>query len=294
MRAGLVGDDVGPHPALHQFGEDFGGVAQQADRLRLARGGPALDQGERFVQAFGLLVEIARAQAEIDALGIAFDRQAAGPGHRRGKRLRPAHAAKPAGQDPFARQIAPIMLPARLDEGLVGALDDALRADVDPRTGRHLAVHHQALPIELAEMVPVRPVRHDVRIRDQHARGIGMRAEHAHGLARLHQQRLIVRQGLEARQDRFEIAPAARRAADTAIDHQLVRVFRHLAVEIVLDHAERRFGLPAAAGEFGAGRRLDVAGVAAVDTHARSPNVLWMPPNTAASVSRRLAALSGE
>ena len=102
MRAGLVGDDVGPHPALHQFGEDFGGVAQQADRLRFARGGPALDQGKRFVQAFGLLVEIARAQAEIDALGIAFDRQAAGPGHRRGERLRPAHAAKPAGQDPFA------------------------------------------------------------------------------------------------------------------------------------------------------------------------------------------------
>ncbi len=36
MRGGLVGHDVGPHAAAHQFGKDVGGVAEQADRDRLA------------------------------------------------------------------------------------------------------------------------------------------------------------------------------------------------------------------------------------------------------------------
>ena len=110
-------------------------------------------------------------------VGIAFDRQAAGAGHHRGQRLRAAHAAEPAGQDPLALQVAAIMLAAGLGEGLVGALHDALRADIDPRPGGHLAVHHQALLIELVEMVPVGPVRHEVGIGDQHARRVRMGAE---------------------------------------------------------------------------------------------------------------------
>ena len=123
---------------------------------------------------------------------IAFDGEAAGAGHDRGQRLRAAHAAEPAGQDPVALEVAAIVLAAGLDEGLVGALHDALRADIDPRAGRHLAVHHQALLIELVEMVPGRPVRHEVGVGDQHARRIGVGAEHADRLAGLHQQRLVV------------------------------------------------------------------------------------------------------
>src|SRR5271168_553147 len=39
------------------------------------------------------------------------------------------------------------MAPSDLGECLVGALHDALRADVDPRPHSHLAVHHQALAV---------------------------------------------------------------------------------------------------------------------------------------------------
>ena len=88
---------------------------------------------------------------------LALDRQQRGAGHRRGQRLRAAHAAEAGGQDPPAREVAAVVLPAHLDEGLVGALHDALAADVDPRAGRHLAVHHQALAIELVEVVPASP-----------------------------------------------------------------------------------------------------------------------------------------
>ena len=149
----------------------------------------------------GLLVEIAGAQAHLDAARLAFDGEHRGARHRRGQRLRAAHAAEAGGQDPLAREAAAIVPPAGLDEGLVGALHDALAADVDPGAGRHLAVHHQALAIELVEVVPGRPVRHEVGVGDQHARRIGMGAEHADRLARLDQQRLVV----------LELAAAPRR-----------------------------------------------------------------------------------
>ena len=79
-----------------------------------------------------------------------------------------------------------------LGEALVGALQDALRADVDPRPGGHLAVHRQAECLEPAELVPRRPVGHEVRVGDQHARRPLVGAEHADRLARLHEQRLVV------------------------------------------------------------------------------------------------------
>jgi hypothetical protein len=83
------------------------------------------------------------------------------------------------------------MLAAGFDEGLVRALHDALGTDIDPRTRGHLAVHHQALAIELVEMRPGRPMRHQIGVGDQHARRVSMGLEHANRLARLHEQRLI-------------------------------------------------------------------------------------------------------
>ena len=132
-------------------------------------------------------------------------------------------------------------------EGLVGALHDALRADVDPRARRHLPVHHEALAVELVEVLPGRPVRHEVRVRDQHARRIHVRAEDADRLARLHQQRLVVLQPLQHGQNGVEGFPVARGLADAAVDDQLVRMLRDLGIEVVLQHPERRLGQPAAA-----------------------------------------------
>ena len=81
MRRGLVGDHVGPDAAPDQLGQDVGGVAEQADRLRLAGLGPALDHRQRLVERLGALVDIAGAQAEIDAVADRI--------RRRGSRRRP-------------------------------------------------------------------------------------------------------------------------------------------------------------------------------------------------------------
>jgi hypothetical protein len=163
------------------------------------------------------------------------------------------------GQDPFAREAAAVMPAADLDEGLVGALDDALRADIDPRARGHLAEHHQALAVELVEMVERRPVRHQIRIGDQDARRIRVGTEDPDRLAGLDQQRLVGLERSERRGDAIEAVPIARGAADAAIDHQLVGFFSDLGVEIVHQHAERRLGQPALGADRGAARRADGA-----------------------------------
>ena len=155
------------------------------------------------------------------------------------------------------------MLARGLGEGLVGALDDPLRGDVDPRAGGHLAVHRQAGALELAELLPRRPVRHEVRVGDQDARAVARRAEHADRLAGLDQERLVVLEPLELGDDRVEGLPAPRRPTGAAVDDEVVGILGHVGVEVVHQHAQRGFLLPALAGELGAARRADRARTAA-------------------------------
>src|SRR4051812_40745923 len=106
------------------------------------------------------------------------------------------------------------MLPAHFSEGLVSALHDALRADVDPAAGSHLPVHHEPLAIELVEALPGRPFRYDVRVGNEHARGVLVRSKDANRLAGLDEQRLIIVQALKRLNDLVEALPVARSAAD--------------------------------------------------------------------------------
>src|SRR6185312_11537416 len=114
-----------------------GRVAEERDRLRLARFRVTRDARERVVEIARLLVDVARANAHVDAALLTFDVERARTRKTRGERLRAAHAAETRGENPLAGQIAAVVLTAHLDERFVRALDDALRADVDPGAGRH-------------------------------------------------------------------------------------------------------------------------------------------------------------
>ena len=244
MRRGLVGERVGPDALGDEFREQFRGIAEQPDRDRLSRLVRAIDDFERLGDRRRLGVEIARLEPHLDARRLAFDGDHRSAGHGRGERLRAAHAAEPRRQEPFALEIAAIMLAADFREGFVGALHDALRADIDPRAGGHLAVHHEALAIELVELLPGAPMRHEVGIGDQHARRILMRAENADRLAGLDEQRLVLPERAQRRDDLVEGFPIARRAADAAIDDEFLRPLGDARIEIVHQHAQRRFGEP--------------------------------------------------
>ncbi len=194
-----------------------------------------------------LAIDVTGAQAKVDARLVAIHREHREARHGRRQRLRAAHAAEPRGQDPASARIAGKMRARTGAESLVRALHDALRADVDPGARRHLAVHHQSLAVELVEMLPGRPVRHEIRVRDQHARRIHVRAENADRFSGLHEQRLVVLEAAQDRENRVESFPVARGFAYSAVDDELVGVLRNFRVEVVLQHPERRFGQPAAA-----------------------------------------------
>ena len=213
MRARLVGHDVGHDAALEQRAEDLAGRADDADRATVAGRARLLGLAQGGVEVGRDEIEVAALDAALEAVRVDVDDQAHAVEHRDRQRLRTAHAAAAGGQHDAAAQRAVELLARDGRERLERALQDALRADVDPRAGRHLAVHRQTLGLEPPERLPVGPVGHEQAVGDEHARRHLVRAEHADRLAALHEQRLVVLEPAQRRDDGVECLPRARGAA---------------------------------------------------------------------------------
>ena len=167
MSRGLVGNRIGAVAGVGfrffgDFRKEVGGVAQKSDRDRFSFGVGFLDDIERLIQTVRLGVEVLCIKTELYGRRSAFDGKKRRTGHGRRQRLGRAHTAEPAGKKPLARQITAKMLPAHFRECLVGALDDALGADVNPGTRRHLAIHGQTFLIQFVKGIPVGPGGNDV------------------------------------------------------------------------------------------------------------------------------------
>ena len=146
---------------------------------------------------------------------------------------------------------------SRGGESFKRALQDALASDINPGAGGHLSVHDQAQLFQAVKLVVVGPVPYKIRVGKQDARGICVGAEHAHRLARLHQQRLVVFQFAQASHDGVERWPVARGAPGAAVDDELFGLFGDVGVEVVHEHPQSGFLLPAFARDFKAPRRAD-------------------------------------
>src|ERR1700756_841383 len=109
---------------------------------------------------------------------------------------------------------------------------------------------------------------HEVRVGYEHARGVGMGAEHANRLAGLDEQRLIGVKAAQRRDDTIERLPVASRPPDAAVDDELARPLGDVGIEIVHEHPERRFGQPALGAELGSAGAADNAHI--VDARVRS------------------------
>ena len=134
----LVGDDVGRDAAREQRVHDVGDVRDEADRDRLAALLRAEHQRERIVEVVAAVLQVALAQAAVDALGIDLDDERGGAREHAGERLGAAHAAEPGGQRRGARRATRRSACARRrHERLVRALEDPLGADVLPGARRH-------------------------------------------------------------------------------------------------------------------------------------------------------------
>src|SRR6266571_9046095 len=261
VSARLVCYNVWPNLALHQFGMDLGTIPDQADR----QGGSARLRLEGHLQG---LIEL-----EDDPIAISVRHTPPNPGfldfdveahafvHLDRERLRASHAAHAARQDESAFQRAAEVLPRARRERLVGPLDDPLGPDVRPPAGRHLSVHREAQLLELVERLPVRPLRHQVGVRDEDPWSIAVRLEDRHRLPALHDEGLVVAEGPERLDDAVERVPVPRGLTGASVDDEIVRLLRVL--KVVLEHPENGLLPPTLAAERGTAGRFDAL-------HARS------------------------
>jgi hypothetical protein len=109
------------------------------------------------------------------------------------------------------------------------------------------------------EVLPVGPRADEVRVGDQNARRVLVRAEDGDGLPRLDEQRLVVLQRGEFAHDGVERVPVARRLAAPAVDDEVVGALGHFRVEVVHQAAQGRLLMPALAVKLGATRRADIS-----------------------------------
>ncbi len=257
MRRSLVGKNVRHHAARGQLWNHVRAISHQPDRHILFLAHRILQNAQRFIERRDHEVAIACLQPLLDALRIDINPQKRRARHGRSQRLSAAHPAHAARNDQLSRKVAAEMFLARRRESFKRSLHNSLRANVYPRTRRHLAIHHQPGAFELVELLPVRPMANQVRIGDEHPRRIIVRLEHAHGFARLHQQSLVVLQVLKARNNGVVCLPTPRRPPRSAVDDEVLRPLGDVRVEVVHEHAHRSFLLPAFANDGVSARRAN-------------------------------------
>ena len=249
MRGRLVRDDVEPLAAADEFRLHFRGVADERDGFRATGGRGLARPGEGFVEIVGQSVHVADVEAAPCPRFVHFDDERHALVHRDGEWLGPSHAAETRRQGHSTAQRPTKVLAGQLGKGFVRALENSLRPDVDPRAGRHLPVHREPGSLEAAEVVPVRPLADEIRVGDEDARRPFARPEHADRLAGLDEQRFVVLESAQLADDRVESVPAPRRAAGSAVDHEIVGPLGNLGIEVVHEHPQGRFLNPALAAQ---------------------------------------------
>ena len=244
-------------PAAAQAGSISAALPTRAMESGLAGGRGRPGPGERLDGVAGQPVDIADLEPTAGAGLVDLDRDAHAVVHGHGQRLGAAHPAQAGGQRHRPAQDPAEVLPGGLGECLVRPLQDPLRPDVDPRPGGHLAIHRQALPFELAEDVPGRPLADEVRVGDEHPRRPRVGPHHAHRLAATGRAASRRRPTVGARGRWRRSLPRPRGSAGPAVDDEVVGVLGDLRVEVVHEHPKRGFLLPAAARQGGAARCAD-------------------------------------
>jgi hypothetical protein len=98
---------------------------------------------------------------------------------------------------------------------------------------------------------------YEIGIAQQYTRRVFMGAKDGHGLSGLYEQRLVSGKVRERANDGMKTFPIARRFSSAAIDDQIVRFFSDLWIQIVHQHAQGGFLLPAFAGDCGSAGRFE-------------------------------------
>ena len=244
MRARLIGNDVDLCTHGEQRREHLRGVAEESDRERCACIPRGVGELERFGDRAGQDVEVAVLDATREPRRVDVDADGDTVVHGHRKWLGAAHSADPAGEGNGSREGAPERCRSDGSKGFVGALEYSLRANVDPGSRGHLAVHCEPEPLEASKLVPVGPISHEVGVGEQYARRPLVGLHDSHRFPRLHEHSFVIFEGVECANQSVVAMPVARSFARSAVNHEVVGVLGNLGVKVVLKHAQHCFLLP--------------------------------------------------
>src|SRR5712692_805137 len=198
-------------------------------------------------------------EAALDSLRIGLDADRHAPIEGDRERLGAAHAPKARGQGDRAGQRAAEAFARDRGESFIGALEDALGADVDPRPRGHLPVHGQSERLEPPELIPGRPLGHEQRVGDEHTWRPRVRVENADRLARLDQEGLVALKPFQLADDGVERFPGTRGAAGPPVNDKLRWPLGDFRIEVVHEHPHRALLRPAKTAQLGSAGRADDA-----------------------------------
>ena len=256
MGRGLVGDDIGHDAAPVDLGVNFGSIAHQTNRGGALVSDRLLYHLQRGIEVRRDGFEIADLLALAGAFGIDIDTEDRRPRHAPGQRLRPAHAAEPGRQDEAPRQAAVEAVLGDAHENLIGALNDALAADVLPGARRQPAPADQPLFLQLIEHLGLGPLPDNVAIGHDHQRRLGVGFEQANRLAGLDDQRLILVHPEQGFDNGLVARPIARRLAERGINDQLIGVFAD--TQNIFQQAQQRLLPPPLGAQLRAARNGEI------------------------------------
>ena len=248
VRRGLVGHELRREASGHHLRQHLGRIAEQADGKCAPLSPCAFGLRNCIIERRCHGVEVACLESALDARRVDLDADADTASERHGERLRATHATESRSHGDRSCKRPVEVLIGRGGKGLVRALQDSLRADVDPASRRHLAVHHEAELVESIELLPGRPLRHQVRVGDEHAWRMRVRLQDSHRLARLHEQRFVILEPVQCRHDALVALPVTCSLATSAVHDELVRLLCDIRVEVVHEHALRCFLNPSLGG----------------------------------------------
>ena len=162
VRAGLIRQQIGHHAAPREFGNHVRAISHQAYGSGFALANCVLQNAKSFVEIVHHHVAVAGLHTALDVLGVHVNSQKCSAIQRGSERLRATHSAEAAAGHELSSQIALKMFSRCRSKRFVGALQNSLGADVDPASGCHLAIHHQAGAVEFVEVLPVAPMSNQV------------------------------------------------------------------------------------------------------------------------------------
>ena len=240
VAAGLVAHQIHVDVLLIEVLQQIHHVAVVGDGAGRAVRQVPPGHGQGLVQAAGALADPALVVPGLDAGVVHLGDDGHRPGDLRRLALGSAHAPQPGGHEQPPRQV-PVggdaqLQPPGVEQGVEGAVDDALGPDVHPAPGGHLAVvgHPQGGgPVEVLLVVEG---AHHQAVGDDAPGGQLVGVEQPQGVAGHDHQGLLVGHHLQVLLDEAILHPVLADLSGLPVGHQLIGVEGHVEVQVVVDH----------------------------------------------------------